>query len=357
MNPKYLNALNLTFGPHRIRGLLSKIGSSKKIWDSSYSKLLSTGIQRDALDAIFARKKLVDPQKQWELLNKFGIELIAIENNDYPDLLKETPSPPLALYAKGNMALFNTPSLAIVGTRAPSSYGRSVLESIVRPLSSSGLTIISGLAQGIDALAHEATLKAEGSTIAVLGCGLHQVFPKLNQGLAKDIIKKKGLIISEYPLGTPPLKQHFPARNRIIAGLSLGVFVVESRQRGGSLITARQALEANREVFALPGSIQHPASEGTNGLIQQGAKLVSCAEDILNELSLSLNSYNIKDIFDKLSEEEKLVINALDVEPLHIDIITKQARLTTSRTNILITSLELKGIIKNMGGNVYTRIA
>lgn len=357
MNPLYLNAINLSFGPHRSRGLLSKFGSSEKIWNASYSKFLDIGIQKESLDLIFNRKKLINPQKQWDLINKFGIELISIENKDYPDLLKEIHSPPIALYIKGNKSLFNTPSLAVIGTRAPSSYGRSVLESLIRPLCSSGLTIVSGLAQGIDALAHEAALRSDGDTIAVLGCGLHQVFPKLNQGLAKDIIKKKGLIVSEYPLGTPPLKQHFPARNRIISGLSLGVLVVESRQKGGSLITTRQALEANREVFALPGAIDRPTSEGTNNLIQQGAKLVSSAKDILDELSLPLNNYNIKDIFDKLSEEEKLVVNIIDTEPLHIDIITKEARLTISRINILITSLELKEIIKNIGGNVYTRIA
>jgi len=355
MEPKYLNALNLTFGTQRTRKLIQSFGSAKKIWGLPASKFNKFGIKQETLREIFKRKELVDPEEQWEEIKKRNIKLITQHDPSYSKLLKETPSPPLALYAKGNEKLLNAPSLAIVGTRAHSTYGKTIISSIVGPLSQSGLTIVSGLAQGIDALAHQAALLADGKTIAVLGCGLHQVFPKMNEALAKDIIQKEGLIISEYPLGAPPLKQNFPARNRIIAGLCLGVFVIESRLKGGALITAAQALDANREVFALPGPIKKSTSEGTNMLIQKGAKLVMTARDILEELSLPLKKELLKDTLKELSHEEQVIINILGVEPLHIDKIIKQAKLSAAATNSLMTTLELKGIVKNTGGGIYIR--
>jgi len=355
MNSKYLNALNLTFGTQRTRRLIQNFKSAEKVWVSPMSKFTELRIKREVLEEIFKRKEIIDPDQEWEKLLRQNIELITFEDPYYPKLLKETYSPPLGIYTKGNKDLLNTSSLAIVGTRSPSTYGREVMGSLIGPLCAAGLTIVSGLAQGIDALAHQATIDYEGNTIAVLGCGLHQVFPKINQLLAESILQKNGLIITEYPLGTPPLKQHFPARNRIIAGLSLGVFVVESRLPGGALITTSQALEANREVFALPGSVKQATSDGTNMLIKKGAKLVVTAKDILEELSLPMVKEILKDTLKGLNPEEKNIVNVLESEPLHIDKIIKQAKLSAADVNALMTSLELKGIVKNTGGGIYTR--
>lgn len=355
MDPLWLNAVNIVFGTIRARKLVQFFGSPERVWRASSSALLKLNISSENLKNILHRKELVDPQKVWDKTREKDINLVTIDDKDYPKLLKEISSPPLALYIKGNRRLMSQSCLAVVGTRALSSYGKEVLPAFVEPLSRSGLVIVSGLAQGIDALAHQFTLRAGGETIAVLGCGLDQVFPKINSGLAKKILASGGLLTSEYPIGALPYKQHFPARNRIIAGLCLGVFVIESRNPGGALITARYALEANREVFALPGPVNRPTSQGTNSLIQQGAKLVSTADDILEELALPLAKEKLANV--NVTVEERKVLNILETEPLHIDTIIKEAKLEPATLNALITSLELKGAVKNTGGNVYMRVA
>lgn len=337
MDPIHLNGLLLAYGPQRIRRLLRQFGSAQAAWEKS---------QKDGLD----------PQEEYSRLEENGIQIITIDSPLYPRLLKETYSPPLGLYLKGNAEVLNQPAIAVVGTRAPSSYGKETLPAIIEELVRAGFLIVSGLAQGIDALAHAATLKAGGATAAVLGCGLHQVFPLINRALGEEILARGGAIVSEYPWGMPPLKQHFPARNRIIAGLALGVFVVESRLPGGALITAKHALEANREVFALPGPINLASSHGTNALIREGAKLVTSAQDILEELAQPLVKRTLADVATELTEEEKIIVDALETEPLHIDTIIKTAKLKPSVANSLMTSLELKGVVKNQGGNVYMRI-
>ena len=344
-DPVYLNALLLTYGPQRIRRLLRQFGSVEAAWE-----------RRPDDGKLLIRRENIDPQEKYSQLVQNGVELIAIDDANYPELLRQIYSPPLGLYIKGNAELLNHPALAVVGTRAPSSYGKETLPAIIEELVLSGFLIVSGLAQGIDAVAHAATLKAGGETVAVLGCGLHEVFPLINRPLGEKIIASGGAIISEYPLGMPPFKQHFPARNRIIAGLALGTFVVESRLPGGALITAKHALEANREVFALPGPINLLSSQGTNNLIRQGAKLVQSAQDILEELALPLNRRALTDTTNELAADEKAIIDLLETEPLHIDTIIKTVKLKPSIVNSLMTSLELKGVVKNTGGNIYARI-
>jgi len=354
MDPLWLNAVNIVFGTMRARKLVQFFGSPEKVWRAGPGALLKLNVSSEHLKNILKRKELVDPQVVWQKTKEKDIDLITIENKDYPKLLKEIASPPLALYVKGNKDLMSQSCLAVVGTRTLSSYGKEILPSFIEPLSRSGLVIVSGLAQGIDALAHQLTLGVGGKAVAVLGCGLDQVFPKINSPLAKSILERGGLLLSEYPIGTLPYKQHFPARNRIIAGLALGVFVVESRNPGGALITAHHALEANREVFALPGPVNRPTSQGTNSLIQQGAKLVSGPGDILDEVALPRTQEKLANV--NVSDEEKKVLNILEKEPLHIDTIIKEVKLEPAALNALITSLELKGVIKDTGGNIYTSL-
>lgn len=356
MDSLWLNALNLTFGLARVKKLLKTFGSAQKAWRASNAKVLELDFDGESIREILKRKENVDPQEEWNRLAKENIQTISFYQKEYPPLLKEISSAPLLLYLKGNTDLLPEKSLAVVGTRTPSSYGRLAVDMLVDKLAMAGLVIVSGLAQGIDALAHAATLKAGGKTIAVLGCGLDQIYPKMNEPLAQEIIKNSGLIVSEYPLATPALKQNFPARNRIVGGLALGVLVIESKENGGALITAQQALENNREVFALPGPINQPTCIGTNKLIQDGAKLVMSAEDILQELNIKEMSAaeKIQINLETLPEDEKMIVILIQTEPIHIDKITQTVKLKPHVVSSTLTSLELKGLIKNIGGQMYT---
>jgi DNA processing protein len=357
MDPLFLNALNLVFGLARVRAMVTKFGSAKKAWGARPSALRALNIKREVLSQLLKEREEFAPRREFEKLGKAGIGTLTIEDEKYSPLLREIASPPLLLYYKGDPALLTTTSVAIVGTRAPSTYGVEMARYFSSELALRGVTIVSGLAQGIDALAHRATLEVEGRTIAVLGSGLHGIFPTLNAALAKAMLEAGNLIISEYPLGTPPYKQNFPARNRIIAGLSRGVLVIESRLPGGSLITAKHALEEGREVFAIPGEVTRPTSEGTNDLIRKGAQLVSSPEQILDELSYATSTRPKKVDLKSLSKEESALVELLETEPLYIDTLAKHSKLKPQEVLPILTSLELKGFIRNRGGNIFERLA
>lgn len=352
----WINAVNIVFGLQRIRKLLKTFGSAERAWCAPASRILELGFEAESIKAALKKREGIDPQAEWQKLEAQNIKVIAFGDKNYPPLLKETASPPLLLYLRGNTDLLKEKTLAAVGTRAPSSYGRLAVDTLIPYLAEAGLVIASGLAQGIDALVHAATLKAGGKTIAVLGSGVDHIYPTMNLPLANDILAKNGLILSEFPLGTRALKQNFPARNRIIAGLSLGTLVIESKVAGGALITARHALENNREVFALPGPINLPTAAGTNKLIQQGAKVVLAASDILEELNIKELSAQEKLVLnlDKLSSDEKMIVEIIQKEPAHIDKIIQTVKLNSQAVTVALTQLELKGIIKNMGGQTYT---
>jgi DNA processing protein len=356
MDAIWLNALNIVFGLSRIRKLLSVFGSAQKAWQAPSSKLSELNFESDHLKEILIKREITDPQLEWQKLNQANVQTITLGTKDYPKILKEISSPPWMIYYKGDKSLLNQTCLAVVGTRTPSNYGQLVIELLIKDLVSAHLVIVSGLAQGVDALVHQATLKANGKTVAVLGCGLDQVYPKMNESIANQMLRDNNLIISEYPLNTPALKQNFPARNRIIAGLSLGTLVIESKENGGALITAQQALENNREVFAIPGPINQFVSLGTNKLIQAGAKAVICAQDILQELNLTVLMPEKKNTIDwtTLTDQEKLILTSLTPEALHIDKIVQISKLETRVVGSMLVNLELKGLIKNMGGQIYT---
>ncbi|MDP3800359.1 MAG: DNA-processing protein DprA [bacterium] len=356
MDSIYINALNIVYGLSRIKKLLSVFRTAERAWQAPAGKILRLDFNGESIKEALKFRETVDPKKEWEKLEKLNIKTISFFEKSYPKLLKEISSSPILLYLKGNTDLLHEKCLGVVGTRTPSGYGRAAVDILIPQLVESGLTIVSGLAQGIDALTHLATIKHGGKTIGVLGCGVDQIYPRMNEPLATEMLKKNNLILSEYPAGTEAFKQNFPARNRIIAGLSLGTLVIESKIDGGALITAKQALEANREVFAVPGPITNTTSAGTNKLLQDGAKVVLCAEDVLQELNLKKLSTKekIEVNLDKLTSEEKVIVNLIQAEPTHIDKIIQTTRLKPHVVSSALTGLELNGYIKNMGGQVYT---
>ena len=308
---------------------------------------------------IITQRQQVDPDTELAKLQSDNIRATTIIDGDYPRLLKEIPDAPPLLYYRGDISCCRHNPLGVVGARKFSSYGERAVADLVGQLTRSGMTIISGLALGIDALAHEACLENNGLTAGVLGSGLDwkSIYPSANRCLAQKIINSGGCLISEYPLGTLPAKYTFPQRNRIIAGLSLGTLVIEAAESSGALITAKCALEYNREVFAVAGSIYNPSSVGCNNLIKQGAKLVLQAADVLEELRLSqLPEMNSLPLPEPASKEEKIILKNLGREPLHID---KLSRLCNIKINVLSGTLMLlmiKNRIKNVGGQHYILI-
>lgn len=292
-------------------------------------------------------------EKELQRIKKEGIEIIGLNDSEYPEFLKEIAYPPLVLYVKGERAQLKTFLFAIVGTRIPTLYGLLSAEDFAYKLSSLGLGIVSGLARGIDTAAHKGALKA-GRTVAVLGSGLCNIYPKENIALAAEIIKK-GVVVSEFPLATPPRKENFPRRNRIISGLAKGVLVIEAGLRSGALITATCALEQNREVFAIPGKIDSPLSRGTHKLIKEGAKLVEGIEDIMEELNIRLERKGDAPCVIKLLPEEQRVFDTLGSNGLHLEELLIKSKTDLSQLNRIILNLQLKGLIKEARPAYFVR--
>lgn len=280
-----------------------------------------------------------------------------IQPADFPKLLCEIHDPPETLFVRGDIDP-NATLFAVVGTRKPSSYGKQITPRIVQELSRAGLTIVSGLAYGIDTLAHEAALDANGKTIAVLGSGIDDktIYPQANLRLVHRILENGGAVISEYPEGAEPFKGNFPARNRIIAGLSIGALVVEAPLKSGSLITANFAVQENRDVLAIPGPITSSNSMGTNLLIKQGATPVTETKDILEALGVEQVTEETRERGSQLNEEERKIFDALKEESLHVDGIIEQTGLAAAALNTLLTTMELEGKIRHLGGGIYAKI-
>ncbi len=363
---KYLNALNSIphIGAANLRALKIYFGSYEAAWRAPESGLREAGVGRDALQAILWKRPSLNPDREMEFLVRENIWTITEDDEFFPALLKEIPASPVILYVRGGAELFRPKiaeqgvCFAVVGTRRPTHYGLEATESIVTGLAAAGLTIVSGLAVGIDARSHETALEIKGATIAVLGSGVdsNSIFPPENRGLARRIAESGGAVISEYAPETPAVKEHFPARNRIVAGLSRGVLIVEAREKSGALITARLALEQNRDVFAIPGSIFSSTSWGPHKLIQEGAKLVTSAEDILEELGMEYNYNKVSAQTDgTLEEREKILLRLLE-EPLSIDVIKEKTGWETSAIVASLSMLELKERIRGLGGDTYQKI-
>lgn len=355
---KYWVGLNnfSKFGPIRFKRIRQYFPDLENAFKANLNELKQAGIEEKIAEEFITARLSINPDKLMEKIIKQSIKVITVEDKNYPKLLAEIYDQPPLLYCRGELTIADEFALAVVGSRKYSNYGRQATEQLVKDLSANNLTIVSGLAIGIDALAHEATLSSHGRTIAVLGSGLDRenIYPSQNRYLADKIIASGGAIISEFPLGSLPLKHHFPQRNRLISGLSLGVLVIEAGIKSGSLITARQGLEQNREVFAVPGNIYSPNSEGTNYLIKQGAKLVSSANDIIEALNLTqVASYiDNKKIIPDSFEEEK-ILTVLTYEPMHVDELIRLTKLDTATINSTLVIMEMKGVIKNLGSMQY----
>jgi len=328
-------------------------GSLQDAWKAPEGKLKHAGLDSRSIDALVTLRPRISTDAEMEKLERHGVNVLICEDPNYPSRLKEIYDYPPVLYVRGSLPVEDEPCLAIVGTRRPTVYGRQVTEEIVADLARSSITIISGLARGIDSVAHRAALDAGGKTVAVFGSGLDIVYPGENAKLAQAIIEH-GALVSEYPLGAKPKAENFPLRNRIMSGLSLGVLVVEAGERSGALITAHQAVEQNREVFAIPGSILSPASQGTNRLIQEGAKLVRNYVDVLQELNLTIvvQQAEIKE-FSPANEVESAIVKQLSSEPNHVDEICRRSGLTMPEVSSTLAMLELKGIARQVGNMNY----
>jgi len=348
------------FGPVRYKKIIKYFSNEnsnlKNAFNASTREFAKAGIEENIATEFISARVKINPEQIIENLNRENIKVATINSEFYPKLLQEIYNPPPLLYYKGDINLDNEFTLAVVGTRKCTSYGRQVTEKIVRDLTQNKLTIVSGLALGIDTLAHLTTLDMAGKTVAVLGSGLDKqsIYPSSNRYLADKIIANNGCVISEFPPGTQPLRYNFPQRNRIISGLSLGTLVIEAGEKSGALITAMHSLEQNREVFAVPGNIFSPVSEGPNKLIKIGAKSVTTAKDIIETLDLAqITAYIDNKKIMPESEEEKKIITWLTHEPIHIDEIVRLTKLDTSAINSTLTIMEMKGMVKNLGGMQY----
>ena len=318
--------------------------------------LRKLGLGEEKLTGFLAHRKSFDLTKYQKSLKKNSIGVVSIWERNYPRVLKEIDSAPILLYFKGRMDNME-PGVAIVGARKMTSYGREVAWKFAGELATFGITIISGLARGVDTAAHEAALSVKGNTVAVLGCGLDRLYPPENTGLAERIVKNGGTLISEYPLNYPALKLNFAARNRIISGLSKAVVVVEGTQKSGTLLTASAAAEQGRTVFAVPGQITSPNTAAPIFLLKNGAKLATSSNDILEELGLEVrvDTRRMNSILPSGEEEENL-LKILELEPKYLDDIVRISSLDAGSVSARLTIMELKGLVKNLGGGVYKKI-
>ncbi len=340
-------------GRVKLTQLENYFGNLENAWQATPTELKQAGLDKSSINAITSWRAKISLEAEMEKLDRYGVKVLTWHDPDYPSRLKEIYDYPPVLYVRGSLLSEDEWCLAVVGTRRATVYGRQVTEEIIADLAQSRITIVSGLAKGIDSIAHQSALDAGGRSIAVFACGLDIVYPAENANLARRIMQQ-GALISEYPLATRPKAENFPRRNRIMSGLSLGVLVVEAGETSGAIITARLALEQNREVFAIPGSVLSPASNGTNHLIQEGAKLVRNYTDILEELNLTAVAHQIelKEVMPP-SDTESLLLKQLSAEPTHIDEVCRASGLPVSTVSSTLAMMELKGLVKQVGTMNY----
>jgi DNA processing protein len=333
--------------------LQSYFGDLERAWNASPEELKSAGLEARAAETLVAMRGSISLDSEMEKLERYQVKVLGAGDPEYPPRLKEIYDYPPLLYVRGCLAPEDECAVAVVGTRRPSVYGKQVAEEITTELARNRITIISGLAAGIDSIAHRAALQAGARTIAVAGCGLDMVYPGNHVALARQIMER-GALVSEFPLGTRPKAEHFPQRNRIISGMSLGVVVVEAGERSGALLTAHRAVEQNREVFAVPGSIYSPNSKGTNRLVQEGAKLVSDCADILEELNLNIvaRQLEMREPVPATDTEAQL-LGHLTREATHVDELCRSSGLPVATVTGTLAMLELKGLVKPLGSMNY----
>jgi DNA processing protein len=355
---KYWVGFNLVkgIGAVRLRSLLDVFGDAKAAWDAPQDALKSAGLHPNLVANLAKARKEISLEKVWENIQKLGITVLTWEDPAYPSRLKDvSPSAPV-LYLRGTLEPDDTWAVAIVGTRRVSAYGRQVTARIATRLAQAGVTIVSGLARGVDGIAHKTALEQGGRTLAVLGSGVDRIYPPEHRNLATQIMEQ-GAVISNYPPGTAPEASNFPPRNRIISGLSMATIIVEAGARSGALITAAFAVEQGRDVFAVPGSILAPQSQGTNRLIQEGARVLLDPQDILEVLDLTrVTEQSTARMVLPTNATEAQLFEVLSHEPLHVDEIRNQTRLSIEDVTANLALMELKGMVRQVGGMRYTAI-
>lgn len=341
-------------GQHRYLKLLKEFRYPKAILKAEEKELRNFGLSERVIKNIKRHDWRKEVERELQRLSDSNTKFITYYDHSYPSLLKEVYDPPPFLYVKGDLEILSTPMVAIVGSRLASIYGLKTATRLASELSNFGITIVSGLARGIDAAAHQGAIRVGGRTLAVLGCGIDMIYPRENEKLYESI-SQVGALISEFHFGTPPEAQNFPIRNRIISGMSLGVIVVEAAKRSGSLITARLALEQGREVFAVPGQIDSFRSEGTHRLIKQGAKLVEKVEDVLEEIGQFYGSSKTKtEETIPLNSEEKEIWALLNT-PKYLDELAQALGKPVGEISSKLMTMEIKGLVKQLAGKQYVR--
>jgi len=344
-------------GPAKIQALLGYFGSLEKAWNATDSQLRDIGFDARAIQSLNETRQNFDLDQYAQRVESSGVSVVTWGSPEYPELLREIPAAPPLVFLRGQLEPIDRWAVAVVGTRRLTAYGRQVTHDLVAGLVGNGITIISGLARGIDAVAHRTAIEGGGRTIAVMASGIDKIYPPEHRDLAREIVAGHGALVTDYPFGAEPESNHFPARNRLISGLSLGVIVIEAGERSGALITARFALEQNREVFAVPGNIHSPVSVGTNRLIQQGGKLVMRVEDVLEELNLKMVAEQaVAQIMLPETAEEAALIAQLSSQPVHVDELGRLTSMPMSLIGSTLTMMELKGMVQQVGGMNYIRL-
>ena len=351
-----------SIGTARVRLLERAFGTLEEAWQAPTEALRAAGMDRRALEQVVSRRPRIDPDMEMAQLDAQGIRAISWHHPEYPPLLKEIHDPPPVLFLKGGFIPEDRRAVAVVGTRRATAYGREACVALVQDLARNGVTIVSGLARGIDGFAHRAALEAGGRTIAVLASGLDVVYPPEHRDLAQEVAQA-GALTSEHPLGTRPVAQNFPRRNRILSGMALGVLVVEAPDKSGAMWTVTWALEQGREVFAVPGSIFSPASQGVNRMVQDGAKLVLNYTDVLEDLNVSTMGYPSEYQEElpglapapSLEKPEAELLSLIGYEPVHIDDVRRRAGLPMAVVSSTLAMLEIHGMVNQVGAMHYTR--
>lgn len=346
-------------GPRRLKQLLPAFGDdARALWHASASDLEAAGLERRAASEFVSFRGKVNLDEHWRKISAAGIRVLFWPDEDYPPQLAQISDPPIALYVRGSLTQEDRLALAIVGARKASAYGREVAQHFARKLAERGVTIVSGLAHGVDAAAHRGALEANGRTLAVLGSGIDVIYPYDHRALA-DEIAAQGAIISEFPLGTKPDRFNFPRRNRLISGLSLGVLVAEASDKSGALITAALAAEQGKDVFAVPGSIFSDASSGVNQLIQDGAKPVMKIEDILEELNITAQAMETRQTAERIAPADPVeaqVLAAIGADGAHVDALARSTGLPIQALLSTLMLMELKGLVAQSAPMHYTRV-
>src|SRR5215210_8458564 len=352
IDKRYWIGFNLIkgIGAVRMQALIRHFGDLELAWKAAPIDLARAGLGRKAIERILQARQNIDLDKVWAKIESQGIKILIWDDEAYPQRLKEIDQPPPVLYIRGEYLPDDLFAVAIVGTRRVTPYGRQITEDLAGYLATNGITVVSGLARGVDAVAHQTALKAGGRTIGVLGSGVDKIYPPEHRALAEKMMER-GAIISDYAPGTPPDASNFPPRNRIISGLSMAVVVIEAGETSGALITAEFAAEQGREIFAVPGSILAPQSKGTNKLIQQGALPLLSVNDLMQALDVARVGQHkaARKIMPTDAIEAKL-LSVLTNEPLHVDEIRSQSELPIEKVSAALALMELKGMVRQVGG-------